>query len=436
MSKTVEDINSSLLALVRGTKGVQDNNGMDASKQTLNAGSSNLYGGLLLQQLQQVQREQQNQNSLIGGLDAMDPNMLAGLGLSAAGGNGSANGILGLMGLSQQQSVPDLSNRKKELSGGAKKRKKKEKEEKLKLEKQGSQVPGELKANASNTKAAEGGGPPAPSANSAETGTSEAPTKQRSRAKSSHFRGVSRCAKDGRWQARIRIGRSVKYLGRYKTEMDAAKRYDIAAKKYHGVRAVLNFSEMTNLSIADLEEGDKGPESKSDDESRDHQTDTSRKHKRASQIGGTPLPGQSKLKKQRRSSAMPVKAPFATTQVQPRRNSVPTLSSDIYNQSNSYQQLLSQMSLLGAASIREQMLTQQENRLTQASLGSNAKNGASNPLLASLAAGMLSGTGHLSNYRIASTVPSDAVIASQLSPASKSMTGAISGLISLNQTQL
>jgi len=75
--------------------------------------------------------------------------------------------------------------------------------------------------------------------------------KQRSRLKSSSYRGVSRCAKDGRWQARIRIGRTVKYLGRFKTEAAAAACYDKAAKEYHGLRAVLNFGDMTrNQSVS------------------------------------------------------------------------------------------------------------------------------------------------------------------------------------------
>lgn len=66
-------------------------------------------------------------------------------------------------------------------------------------------------------------------------------TMSRSRVKSSMYRGVSRCAKDGRWQARIRHGSKVKYLGRFKTEYEAALCYDNAAKLFHGVRATTNF---------------------------------------------------------------------------------------------------------------------------------------------------------------------------------------------------
>mmetsp|Transcript_8151 Transcript_8151/g.16244 ORF Transcript_8151/g.16244 Transcript_8151/m.16244 type:complete len:752 (+) Transcript_8151:615-2870(+) len=75
--------------------------------------------------------------------------------------------------------------------------------------------------------------------------------RRRSRQKSSMYRGVSRCAKDGRWQARIRVGREVKYLGRYKTEIEAARRYDVAAKAYHRARAVLNFKDTDPDSYAE-----------------------------------------------------------------------------------------------------------------------------------------------------------------------------------------
>ena len=64
---------------------------------------------------------------------------------------------------------------------------------------------------------------------------------QRSRNPSSIYRGVSKCSKDGRWQARIRVKRQVTYLGRFVNEEDAARRYDEAAREHHGDKAVLNF---------------------------------------------------------------------------------------------------------------------------------------------------------------------------------------------------
>ena len=61
--------------------------------------------------------------------------------------------------------------------------------------------------------------------------------------KSSRFRGVSQCRKDGRFQARIRVGAKVKYLGRFKTETEAALCYDTAAAQLHGDHAHLNFPQ-------------------------------------------------------------------------------------------------------------------------------------------------------------------------------------------------
>ena len=59
--------------------------------------------------------------------------------------------------------------------------------------------------------------------------------KRRSIDKSSYFRGVSKCTKDGRWQTRIRVGNAVKYLLRFQTEEIAAQCYDAAFIAYFGV---------------------------------------------------------------------------------------------------------------------------------------------------------------------------------------------------------
>lgn len=79
--------------------------------------------------------------------------------------------------------------------------------------------------------------------------------KKRSKTLSSKYRGVSKCSKDGRWQARIRIGAVVKYLGRFKSEIEAAKRYDIAAHKLHGERAMPNFAPDGTPNIRTMAQG-------------------------------------------------------------------------------------------------------------------------------------------------------------------------------------
>lgn len=64
---------------------------------------------------------------------------------------------------------------------------------------------------------------------------------KRNNTPTSKYRGVSRCSNDVKWQARIRIGTVVKYLGRFNEQIDAARRYDKAAKVYHKERAIYNF---------------------------------------------------------------------------------------------------------------------------------------------------------------------------------------------------
>ena len=65
--------------------------------------------------------------------------------------------------------------------------------------------------------------------------------KQRRR-KLSQFKGVSLAGTDVKWRAFIHLDSRFLSLGYFHSEIDAAKAYDEAAKKYHGEFANLNFS--------------------------------------------------------------------------------------------------------------------------------------------------------------------------------------------------
>ncbi len=58
----------------------------------------------------------------------------------------------------------------------------------------------------------------------------------------SGFKGVSWCRRDKKWKANIRVSPKGPYnfLGRFENKEDAAKEYDRAALKYHGVFAYNN----------------------------------------------------------------------------------------------------------------------------------------------------------------------------------------------------
>lgn len=59
----------------------------------------------------------------------------------------------------------------------------------------------------------------------------------------SKYKGVDWASDMKRWRARIRVNGKRIYLGSFENELDAARAYDEAAKKYHGEYADLNFKE-------------------------------------------------------------------------------------------------------------------------------------------------------------------------------------------------
>lgn len=58
---------------------------------------------------------------------------------------------------------------------------------------------------------------------------------------SSQYKGVYK--KRSRWAARIAVNGETTWLGTFKTEEEAARAYDAAAKRLHGEFARLNFPE-------------------------------------------------------------------------------------------------------------------------------------------------------------------------------------------------
>ena len=63
------------------------------------------------------------------------------------------------------------------------------------------------------------------------------------KSRSSKYTGVSFKKQKKKWVAQIGFNGKVIHLGSFKKEIDAAKAYDKAAKKYHGEFASLNFKE-------------------------------------------------------------------------------------------------------------------------------------------------------------------------------------------------
>jgi len=57
----------------------------------------------------------------------------------------------------------------------------------------------------------------------------------------SKYKGIDWSKDVNRWRARIRVNGRRIYLGSFKNEIDAARAYDKAARRYHGQFAALNF---------------------------------------------------------------------------------------------------------------------------------------------------------------------------------------------------
>ena len=66
---------------------------------------------------------------------------------------------------------------------------------------------------------------------------------------SSKYKGVTRIRGKKPWQAHITVNRRTISLGSFRDEIDAAKAYDRAAKKYHGQFAALNFAQPKRLPL-------------------------------------------------------------------------------------------------------------------------------------------------------------------------------------------
>jgi hypothetical protein len=58
---------------------------------------------------------------------------------------------------------------------------------------------------------------------------------------SSQYKGVHIHRQTGKWEARIKVNRQGIYLGLHSSEIDAARAYDEAARKYFGEFAKTNF---------------------------------------------------------------------------------------------------------------------------------------------------------------------------------------------------
>ena len=65
--------------------------------------------------------------------------------------------------------------------------------------------------------------------------------RKRRMASRSRYKGLSWSERDGRWYVRIHVDGKAKFLGAYADEVEGAKVYDSAARRYYGEFAATNF---------------------------------------------------------------------------------------------------------------------------------------------------------------------------------------------------
>jgi hypothetical protein len=73
------------------------------------------------------------------------------------------------------------------------------------------------------------------------TAQQKARSKQKRKSGSSHYKGVGWSASGKKWQANIKTGDTVSYLGQFSDEKEAAMAYDKAAREHFGEFAACNF---------------------------------------------------------------------------------------------------------------------------------------------------------------------------------------------------